>query len=117
LGITGLILEGSIDGAIINKMFPSGTIIPSKMNAGDGGKNREEMNMIGLAGLRSVLTAMGVDVEGLNVGECQSLLWQCDVVRAQLTSAEEVARKYGVTLIYTPKSPPRFSRTTSLSLI
>jgi len=100
----------SIDGAIINKIFPSGIIIPSKMNAGDGGKNREEMNIIGLAGLRSVLTAMGVDVEGLNVeGRVPIASLGMRRCKSQLTSAEEVARKYGVILIFTPKSPPRFS--------
>lgn len=101
----------SIDGAIINKMFPSTSIVPSNMNASDGGKNRVSMDSIGIAGLRRVLAAMGKDADAdqLHVEDLRRLLWESDVVRAQLTAAEAKAAEYGVILIYTPKSPPRFS--------
>lgn len=99
----------AIDGAIINKMFSLACIIPSKMNAGDGGKNRNKMKDIGFAGLHRVLEAMGAEYQGLDVDECRKLLWESDVVRSQFTAAEEVVKKYGVLLIYSPKSPPRFS--------
>lgn len=99
----------SIDGAIINKMFPKNSIVPSNMNFKDGGKNRNEMKSIGQAGLKRVLEAMGKDFANLKVEELRSLLWSSDAVMSQLTEAEAAAAKYDVTLIYTPKSPPRFS--------
>jgi hypothetical protein len=98
-----------IDGAQINKMLPSDAILPTKMNVSDGGKNRPAMRYIGMAGLRRVLAAMGRDPSDLSATECRQNLWESDIVRSQLTQAEETAAKYGVILIYSPKSPPRFS--------
>ena len=79
------------------------------MNASDGGKNRPNMRLIGVHGLRTVLTAMGQNINGMLVEDMQKLLWECSIVQEQLTTLERLCRERGVILIYNPKSPPRFS--------
>lgn len=79
------------------------------MNASDGGKHRPNMRHIGVFGLRTVLTAMGINVDGMSVDAMRRKLWECRVVVEQLTMLEELCKERGVVLLYNPKAPPRFS--------
>jgi hypothetical protein len=79
------------------------------MNASDGGKHRPNMSHVGIYGLRTVLTAMGVKVDGMNVEAMRAKLWECSVVAEQLTMLEDLCKAQGVILLYNPKAPPRLS--------
>lgn len=79
------------------------------MNRSDGGKNRPNMHLIGLAGLDRVLSTMGVDTAAMNAEQCRQRLWECSIVMEQLTDVEAACAVHGVILIYQPKSPPKFN--------
>lgn len=67
------------------------------------------MRDIGVAGLDSVLAAMGVDTTTMNAEQCRQMLWECSIVTQQLNDMEAACKEQGVILIYQPKSPPKFN--------
>ena len=79
------------------------------MNRSDGGKNRPNMDLFGLAGLDRVLEAMGINTSSMKVEECRQKLWECTTIREQLNEVEEIGKRHGVVVVYMPKSPPKFS--------
>ena len=55
----------AIDGAAgVNKVFLGDAILPQHMNLFDGGLNRNDMRIIGVKGLETVLSSMNVDTVG-----------------------------------------------------
>lgn len=84
-------------------------LMAHQMNRSDGGRNRPNMDHVGLAGLDRVLAAMGRNTQGLNIEECRQMLWECSVVRSQLNEIEVACRRHGVVVLYQPKSPPKFN--------
>jgi hypothetical protein len=95
-----------IDNARVQTTKPPNFINPRDMNVSDGGKNRVEMNLIGLRGLRSVLEEHGRWKEGMLADEARSVLWKSKMVQSQMTEVEEICRNYGVVLLYNSKAHP-----------
>lgn len=95
-----------IDNARVQTTKPPNFINPRDMNVSDGGKNRVEMNLIGLRGIRSVLEEHGRWKEGMLADEARSVLWKSKMVQSQMTEVEGICRNFGVVLLYNCKAHP-----------
>ena len=67
------------------------------------------MRLIGMRGLRSVLTTLGEDCKSMNVKEMRDRLYRWSEVVTQRTALEAIADSHGVLLLYIPKAHPWLS--------
>ena len=91
-----------LDDDTAHNKLPSDTIDPSQINASDGGKNRQRMShsLIGLLGLRSIFSALGIRPPGSSMQEMRKTLADCKAVRDQSTIVEEIFRTAGCIFLY-----------------
>jgi hypothetical protein len=96
-----------LDNANIHVQLPASAIIPSEINATDGGKNRVAMDIIGKLGLRSIFQALGEEeIASAKVIDMRDAFKGLTFVQDQYSVLESLFREAGCILLYnTPYFP------------
>jgi hypothetical protein len=96
-----------LDNANIHVQLPPTAIIPSEINASDGGKNRVAMDIIGKLGLRAIFQALGEEkLANSKVDDMRHAFKGLGFVQDQYSVLETLFRNSGCILLYnTPYFP------------
>lgn len=79
------------------------------MNLKDGGKKRLAMDGVGLKGCQSVLEELGLWRKNMSLHEAREILWQWDVVKAQMSRIEKMCFDNQIIVLYESKAHPGFN--------